>query len=454
MRPLLLLILLVCQATAGAAQPFRLLRFDESYEGLMDSVRSPYNRVKYIPLSVDRGVYASFGGEARLEYAHFENEDWGRLRIGSNDFLLQRYDVHADLHAGPRVRVFAQLRSAWESGRKAGPRPIDEDRLNVQNLFADVVIMQSANRSLMLRAGRQELDYGSGRLISVREGPNLRLYFTGLKARYVRDLLSIDGFIMMADTVHTGGFDNKPTRQANLWGAYATYIFPHAGNLDVYYLGVHRNGAVYEAGTANEVRHTLGGRLWKYGGGFIYNFEAAYQLGTFGNERISAWTASSDLGYMFESLPGKPSINIRTDYISGDDRPDDGRLQTFNPLYPKGGYFGFSPQVGPVNLADIHPYAYINVLQKLTLQGDVVLNWRASLNDGVYRPSGGFNLAGSRSDKRYIGTAFLLSGSFIASRFITITAGGQYFRTGAFIRDLIAAHKDGIFINTRIAFKF
>lgn len=414
------------------------MRYDERYS----DTSGP--SLKFLPLS--KTVYVSFGAEARYEYAAFNNEDWGKVDAGHNNFLLQRYDLHADLHIGNNVRIFGQLRSALENGRKAGPRPIDEDQLNVQNLFADV----SINKHLTVRAGRQEIDYGSGRLISVREGPNARLYFTGGKLMYSSGRLSVDGFVLMADSTHTGVCDNKSTRQINLWGMYAKLIIPASGNLDFYYLGIQREAATFEEGTANEHRHTIGTRLWKYGTGFIYNVEAAWQFGKFGQGVIRAWTASLDLGYAFKKL----SVNLRNDYISGDKKAADGTLQTFNPLYPKGGYFGFDPQVGPVNLIDLHPYVTFALLKNLTLQTDVVFNWRYSLQDGIYRPGGTFNLPGATSKKRYTGTAWLASMVYNLNKYISMNTGIQYFKTGAFVHDVIPDPKDGLFINTRVVFKF
>ena len=430
------------------------MRYDENYKSWQDSTRTVYSRFKYFPLASDKNGYASFGGEVRLEAVNFNNEDWGRLGIGHNNFLLQRYDLHADIHLGDRFRIFCQLRSALQGGRKNGPRPIDEDQLNIQNLFLDIKLIHDQKGTLTVRAGRQEIDYGSGRLISIREGPNARLYFTGAKVMYASERLFLDGFVMMADTTRTGVFDNKTVKQANLWGLYSKIIIPKAGNVDLYYLGVRRDHSVFEEGNEKEVRHTLGGRLWKYGGGFIYNLEAAYQFGEFGEGPISAWTGSLDIGYLFENVKFKPSINLRNDYISGDKKAGDGKLQTFNPLYPKGGYFGFSPQVGPVNLIDIHPYGTMALRSNVNLQLDVVFNWRYSLSDGVYRPSGSFNLAGSGSEKRYIGTAYLAGLVYGMNRFISFNTGIQYFKTGGFIDNLIPDSKDGLFINTRFVLKF
>lgn len=430
------------------------MRYDENYEFLKDSNRNFYERLKFIPLNEEKNFYLSFGGEARYEYVDFNNEDWGRLGIGRNNFLLQRYDLHADIHLGRTFRVFAQLRSALQDGRINGPRGIDEDQLNVQNLFLDVNLWQKEDKKITIRAGRQELDYGSGRLISVREGPNARLYFTGGKIMYNSSRLSVDAFAMMADTINTGVFDNKMSKQLNLWGAYSKIILPKSGNLDLYYLGIRRDESLFEEGAAPERRHTIGTRFWKYGGGFIYNLEAAYQFGSFGSGNINAWTGSVDIGYMFENIKFKPTVNLRNDYISGDKNQGNGNLQTFNPLYPKGGYFGFSPQVGPVNLIDIHPYATMDLLSNLKMQVDVVLNWRYSTQDGVYRPSGMLNLRGSASDEKYIGTAYLANFTYSVNQYISVVSGIQYFKTGAFINDIIPNSKNGVFFNARLGFKF
>jgi len=454
LSPLLLCGCIMLSSLTAHAQSFQLMRFDEDYSYLKDSTRNFYQSIKFVPLSADNEIYASFGGEARLEYAAFDNEDWGAHNIGHDNFLLQRYDVHADLHLGSRIRFFAQLRSAWEDGRQTGPRPIDEDKLNIQNLFADVSAVKNAKDSLTFRIGRQEMDYGSGRLISVREGPNLRLYFTGAKAMFAAKGLHIDAFAMMADTVNPGAFDNKPSKELNLWGVYGTAKLHGQESLDFYYIGIRRDSAIFEEGTEKEIRHTIGSRFWRSGGGFIYNLEAAYQFGTFGQGNISAWTGSADVGYVFDQLASKPSINLRNDYISGGENTATGTLNTFNPIYPKGGYFGFDPQIGPVNLIDIHPYATINVRPNIILQADVVCNWRYSLQDGLYRPSGNFNLPGAGSDKRYIGTSYLVSGVWIISRFLTFNTGVQYFFTGAFIDSVIPDAKNGLFIDSRIGYKF
>jgi len=67
------------------------------------------------------------------------------------------------------------MQSSLEDFRDGGPRPTDRDDLDLHQAFADLRVPFSGSDELTLRAGRQEMAYGSQRLISVRESPNNRL---------------------------------------------------------------------------------------------------------------------------------------------------------------------------------------------------------------------------------------------------------------------------------------
>ncbi|OQP42978.1 hypothetical protein A4H97_12575 [Niastella yeongjuensis] len=445
--------MLVFPGVSGAQQ-FKLLRFNEDYEYLAkDTSLNSFERTKFIPLNAERDVILSFGGEARYDMIFTHRENW-RPDDGRNHSLLQRYDLFGNLQWGQRVRIFGQLRSALETGNKFGPAPVDKDQLNVQNLFIDLLTWHRENRSLGFRLGRQEVDYGSGRLVSVSEGTNARRYFTGIKAMYHAPSFGLDVLGMADDDVQPGVFDNKTLKQVNLWGVYTWLIIPAGGNFDYYYLGTHHLGVTYPEGTADETRHTVAIRYWKYGGGFIYNLEAAYQFGKFGTGDINAWTTAIDIGYTFERARFKPTINLRNDYISGDRKKGDGSLQTFNPLYPRGGYFGFNPRIGPANLIDLHPYGTFNFTDMFSLQWDMVFNWRYSLDDGIYTPSGKIFLETNGSRQRYTGTTWLLSMDYAFSKFIKISVGVQYFQIGPFLKQQISEAVDSKYFNAQLTFKF
>src|SRR3954471_17471816 len=113
----------------------------------------------------------------------YDNDRWNPAAPDQDGYLLQRYLLHADLHLGPSVRVFGQLQSSVESWRKGGPRPIDEDRLDAHQLFVDVRLPLDleGRDELTLRVGRQEMVYGSARLITLREFTNIRRAFDAVR---------------------------------------------------------------------------------------------------------------------------------------------------------------------------------------------------------------------------------------------------------------------------------
>ncbi len=137
-------------------------------------------------------------------------------------------------------------------------------------------------------------------------------------------------------------------------------------------------------GGARETRHSVGARLWRIAKPLDYNFEFIYQWGSFGNGDIRAWTAASDTGYTFESLPLHPRLGLKADITSGDRDPNNPDLQTFNPLFPKGAYFSEDGLIGPANHIDLNPSVDLHFTEGLTLSVNWDFFWRESTHDGIY----------------------------------------------------------------------
>jgi hypothetical protein len=105
----------------------------------------------------------TIGGEAREVWEQIGNDNWGQQPY-MNGYLNERYMLSFDLHYGSHVRTFFELKSGLNSFRSGGPRPIDEKKLDFQAAFLELVTGEGPNW-IRLRAGRQEMEYGSGRLI-------------------------------------------------------------------------------------------------------------------------------------------------------------------------------------------------------------------------------------------------------------------------------------------------
>src|SRR6266576_2806814 len=343
------------------ARTYHLLREDDDWSFLADPAKRQefWDPIKYIPLRSGRNDwFLSMGGEARAVWEQIGNDNWGQQPF-LNGYLNTRYMLSLDLHLGKRVRTFFEFKSGLNSSRQGGPRPIDEKKLDFQAAFLELSTAGTRNW-IKIRAGRQELEYGSGRLVDVREGPNVRLSFDGVKVMAKFNSWRIDGFAMRPDVDKPGFFDNVPNHEIGFWGVYATRPFSRTMSVDAYYLGLNRKHATFQRGTAQEVRHSIGARVSRPTAterpGWDFDYEALWQFGSFGSANIRAWTIASETGYRLPNLPLKPRFSAKVDISSGDD-PRTNTLGTFNPLFPKGNYFGVLATAGPgpINFIDVHP---------------------------------------------------------------------------------------------------
>jgi hypothetical protein len=388
---------------------YKLLRNDENWTFL----RSPtlrqdfWDPIKYIPLrNRTDDWYLTIGGEAREVWEQIGNDNWG-LQPYMNGYLNERYMLSFDAHYGKHVRSFVELKSGLNSYRIGGPRPIDEKKLDFQAGFLELGTSKGAN-SVALRVGRQELEYGSGRLIDVREGPNVRLSFDGFMVKSKIDSWQIDGFAVRPDLDNPGFFDNAPNHAVGFWGVYATRPSPRKMSLDVYYLGLDRRQATFQRGTAQEVRHSLGARISRpvatERSGLDFDYEGLWQFGTFGSGNIRAWTVASETGYRFPTVRLKPRFSAKADISSGDN-PSAKTLGTFNPLFPKGNYFGVLATTGPgpINFIDVDPHVETTFPHNVTASVDWIVQWRENVRDGVYSVPGSLIRPAGNSQARFVG---------------------------------------------------
>ena len=444
-------------APLSTPTPFKQLRYDESYAYLRDpALRSDYlDAIKFIPLNTNGDWYLTLGGEIRERYEYYHNSLWGRGPQDDDGYLLQRYMLHADAHFGDCLRIFTQFKSGLEDGRNGGPRPTDRDDFDLNQAFFDVRFPWSQPDSLTFRVGRQELAYGSSRLVSGREAPNVRLSFDGVKAILKIIGWQVDAFAAKPVRTKVGAFDDDPDPNQNFWGFYAITPFSWlpGGNVDLYYLGLDRQNARFDQGTAHEIRHSVGTRIWGYKAGWDYNLEFVYQFGRFGGGDIQAWTAASDVGFAFENAPLKPRLGLKANVTSGDDNPNNADLRTFNPLFPRGAYFGEPALIGPANHMDVHPQLDLALRPNLILTLDWDCFWRESTHDGIYGPAVNVVQSGQTSDARYVGNQAEAMLEWRVDRHLTLAADYAHFFAGDFLKEATLG-KDVEYFSAWVTYRF
>lgn len=423
--------------------PYTLTRYDEDYGYLRDAAKraDPSDALKFIPLGPSLNDYLTLGIDARLRYDHYGGYPPDPSRREHGGYFLQRYMPYADLHIGESFRVFGQAISAFEAG--AHPAPVvryQRTTLNVDQLFADVKVSLGAQASATLRVGRQELAYGAGRLIAPREGPNERQPFDA--ARLLTTFSNWRADFLYARPIqlkdNAGVFDLHSSTGEQLWGVYATrsgplaQLLPHEG-LDLYYVGYQRNAATFQAQSGRERRDTFGARLYGASATWQYDLEVIGQTGRFGRSDIAAWAVSGLVGHLVFADSELPvGLTLGADASSGDQRASDGRVNTFNPLFPRAQYFTEAGFFGPSNLLSVHPGINFHPTKTLAVSIDSLAFWRESRKDAVYNPAL-IPVLTNDNGKRYVGTQLGGQVAWQADRHVSVTAyyahlfSGDYF---------------------------
>lgn len=359
---------------------FQLLRQNDSlFLSTNNQKTTLYQKSKLISLGNQKTL--SLGGSLRFQTESFDNQQFSKETDTWELWFLNRFMLHAHYKSRNNFEVFAELNTSIISN-KTNLSPVDKDELSINQLFARYRFSKRMN----VLFGRQNIRLGSGRLVDIREGPNVRLSFDMAQLQYQSDDLSLTAFFAVPVIPKPYVFDNDVLNfNENVSSIYITKRFNANMGLDLYSFYKREDSKTWNSGTANDNRISLGLRHFGSNENWSFDNEFIYQFGTFSDENIHAWTASVNITHNFSVSNSTFGLGIKTELISGDKNPTDNELNTFDGLYPRGAYFGRVARFGPSNLIDIHPYLKISS-ERFYGELDYVAFWRFSTSDGVYGP--------------------------------------------------------------------
>lgn len=409
------LVLVLCVATPLVAiaqdeekcplrETYKSLRYDEDWSALRD----PDCRIEAIDdlkfISLWGDAYVSLGGEARLRYERYTNSGFGSDPPTDSGYVLQRYLVHTDIHFTRSFRLFVQFQSGIENGRNGGPRPTDEDIAEFHQSFVDIPLAHFGDSALIIRIGRQELEFGSGRMVGASEALNIRRSFDGLRFHYAPGKWSFNSTLLRPVVLKPDAFDDVPDHTQSFWGIGGTRQ-THFGGASLYYFGIDRRLVRMTSLAGRDLRHTIGGRWWGTHGNGRWDFNDEYfvQFGSFAHHSLLAGAGSFELGRNFLKTKFRPRIGFRADATSGGvDNSPNGSVHTFLPLFPSPPYSGRNALLAPANLIQVSP-TFRASLKRITLFLDSPFAWRSSITDGIYNFADILIRTGNRTDARFVG---------------------------------------------------
>jgi hypothetical protein len=333
----------------------------------------------------------SFGGQTWVRYM---NEVNSRLTTINNDYTLLRARPFIDVWYRDAFRVYAEFIYAESFDAELNPLAIDINRGDVLNLFADLKVWESCDgkESAHVRVGRQELLYGSQRLISTLDWGNTRRTFQGIKGFYIGEEWDLDAFWVQPIRVDRNEFDSVDNNQ-NLFGLWATRKIRKGTAWDIYYLDLDNTNpvAVGNGGVRGAQNvHTIGSRYYGDKDNWMWDVEGMMQLGTYSNQDKLAFSSATGLGYHFKDVLYHPQVWVYYDWASGDRDPGVGDTnETFNQLFPFGHYYyGFLDLVARQNIHDVYGQVALYPRNWVTLFGQFHQFWLDNDKDALYSPGG------------------------------------------------------------------
>jgi hypothetical protein len=190
-----------------------------------------------------------------------------------------------------------------------------------------------SERPSFVRAGRQAISWGEGRLLGVADwSPGGR----SLDAVRGRLVVGDSAFELLAAALTDPATSAAVTSYGELFGARAEWAFDPIFAVDAYALARVAQAEPRDSLDASIRGETYTGALrlhgaargWQWGGEGTYQFGRAEDLG----ENRAAWAAAAHVEYTFEAVAWRPSVRVGAAYASGD---SGGRtVRAFDPLLP------------------------------------------------------------------------------------------------------------------------
>ncbi len=408
----------------------------------------------------------------------------------SNDYWLSRLMPRVG-YTGDLISFVVEARSSYSIGDDrytptAAGKNLAENDGPLQLELGYVQIGNLKQFPMTLKAGRQYLIYGEGRLVGNAFWLNIPHTFDAVKVRYQDPNFGVDVFAANLVYVRAGHFE-QGNQQDTLSGAYFDFPGLSKDNVTELYLfarNVSRNiltdnwtlvPAPFRF-TAPQDTYTFGYRTKSKPGAFgpwDYGIEGMWQTGdrtavfpatplaaAKAAPRLdqSAWAFIVQGGYTWKDVPLKPRVALIVSAASGDRNSADKSSQTFMNLLPSNhGLYGIMDLSSLQNIVDYRASFTVKPSPTTSLAVDLHQQYLENTHDFWYNVAGvPRNTAGAAagSGKGYglnpgyssdIGQEADLIGGWTARKGLLLEVGAGHFFRGDYVKQSlrVVGSKDG-----------
>lgn len=313
-----------------------------------------------------------------------------------------------------RLRATARVRS-WLSAtfEAQDSQVLAYDTTAPKNMYDGIDLRQAnveiatsvSGANLVVRAGRQEMAFGEGRLIASSDWGNTNRTWDVARVGVVKGGVKVDVFGGAIAQIQPGF--NKSVTGERLYGAYVVlgklvpnvsiepFTFVRTIDTATGELGAKGDAAVYTFGTRATYRTSKTTDV---------GVEVAVQRGHQASDDIAAWAQHTAFTWKPVSFPWRPQVSVEYNSASGDSDSRDGRRQTFDQLYASmHGKFGIADRIAWRNMRHAGVSGAFAPAKSLGVGGGVHHLSVATKTDAYYGSSGSKVAFNKTAASRHIG---------------------------------------------------
>ncbi|MFH1440806.1 MAG: alginate export family protein [Candidatus Omnitrophota bacterium] len=387
------------------------------------------------------------GLNERFRQEYKRNFDFNKSLKDNGCLFFNRVMVNLKASFKDISEVFVEGLDAQEWAYHIKPIVNQRDNFDLHQLF--LRFNNIGSQPVDFKAGRQEIQYGKGRLIAAPIWSNAIRSFDAIVLHIHPQQAYYDFLFAEVVKYNTDNF-NKIQHKEKLMGAYVGCMWDKiAMFIEGYFL------PQIIRGDAKTSRYTVGSRIHgKLFSNLLYDFELPYQFGKTAGKTIKAYAIHFDLTAGYSSVPLGPVFNIIYNQASGDKNPNDKKTNTFIPLYQSThAPYGLMDFFRWENMREFAAKITLNINQQFRIIPQTNFFWLMSKNDSWYNSSGTALRTKTTGDRDYyVGQEISLRIQYDFIKNIKLEVGGAHFFTGGYVKDT-GPNNDADWLYAQISFK-
>lgn len=411
--------------------------------------------------------WANVDVEFRHRFEYQDDLDFNGSVDDTTGFNLYRTRLNIAFLPVENFKLFSQFQDARIANSDFENKTTYENYMDVRQLYleaSNLFSLDEVNLSKFgIRGGRQELSYGTQRLLGGFNWSNIAQTFDAGKI-----MLTFEDYKLNADIFGGTKTQTKSPEEADdlydgtskdiIGGYYAAYKGIENMTVENYLIRrkTNKNISFGPSGSRELDEYTFGGRIV----GKVpdhrldYEVEVAKQWGDFDYFDIDAMMTVVIVGYTLDHA-WNPRLAFEFDYGSGDNDTSDETRRTFDNLFPTNHlFYGYMDRVSLQNLNDYSFQLSVSPTKKLKLETSLHLIYLDTAKDSLYNAARGVTRTATGAGiDTHVGNELDFLAKYKACDYADILAGYSHFFAGDYLKDS-GANDDGDFAYIQTTFSY